>query len=391
MIRVAFTLIGGKDWLGGANYLRNLLQVIITFNSNELKPIVFVDESISEDHIHDLRSIPGLEIVKTSAISSKNQFISFLQALLWGRNIQLHRLLKGKNIDVVFESAQYFGWRIGIPVIAWIPDFQHKVLPHLFSYSGWWRRELGFRMQILGARTIMLSSEDARVCCEKYYPSTVGRTHVVRFAILPKRALLEGNSQDVVRFYDLTTPFFFMPNQFWRHKNHILVMKALVILRQRNFFPLIVSTGRHSDPRDPNYFREFEGSLNSTGLKDQFRLLGLIPYDHLGNLMHHSCALINPSLFEGWSTTVEEARAMGVPMILSDIGVHREQMGGEAYYFNANSAESLALALEHFIPLDNDARKVCIKNGEAEAIKRGQKFATDFLNLVVHALASSKG
>ncbi len=38
-----------------------------------------------------------------------------------------------------------------------------------------------------------------------------------------------------------------------------------------------------------------------------------------------STALINPSQFEGWSTTVEEAKSLGVKMLLSDLEVHKEQ------------------------------------------------------------------
>lgn len=33
---------------------------------------------------------------------------------------------------------------------------------------------------------------------------------------------------------------------------------------------------------------------------------------------------VNPSFYEGWSTTVEEAKSIGVPLLLSDIPVHRE-------------------------------------------------------------------
>ena len=45
-----------------------------------------------------------------------------------------------------------------------------------------------------------------------------------------------------------------------------------------------------------------------------------------------SVALLNPSHFEGWSTTVEEARALGVPMLLSDLDVHLEQAQGIARF-----------------------------------------------------------
>jgi len=58
--------------------------------------------------------------------------------------------------------------------------------------------------------------------------------------------------------------------------------------------------------------------------------------------MRHCVCLINPSLFEGWSTTVEEAKALGKHIILSDIPVHREQNPPRSDYFHAHDANALA-------------------------------------------------
>lgn len=59
-----------------------------------------------------------------------------------------------------------------------------------------------------------------------------------------------------------------------------------------------------------------------------------------------SVAVINPSLFEGWSTTVEEAKSLGVPLILSDLSIHREQTGGAASFFNPEDPTDIARVLE---------------------------------------------
>ena len=47
--------------------------------------------------------------------------------------------------------------------------------------------------------------------------------------------------------------------------------------------------------------------------------------NYIINLIFHCDILINPSLFEGWSTTVEEAKLFDKKMILSDIKVHNDQ------------------------------------------------------------------
>ena len=58
--------------------------------------------------------------------------------------------------------------------------------------------------------------------------------------------------------------------------------------------------------------------------------------------MRAAVAVINPSLFEGWSTTVEEAKSIGVPQLLSDLPVHREQSPLLCKYFDPHNSEDVA-------------------------------------------------
>ena len=55
--------------------------------------------------------------------------------------------------------------------------------------------------------------------------------------------------------------------------------------------------------------------------------------------MRKAMAVIQPSLFEGWSTVVEDARALGKPMILSDFPVQIEQDPPSSDYFERNNPE----------------------------------------------------
>ena len=96
--------------------------------------------------------------------------------------------------------------------------------------------------------------------------------------------------------------------------------------------------------------------------------------------------MLNPSLFEGWSTTVEEARAMGTPMVLSDLEVHLEQMGKQATYFERNSAQSLANALDQVQTLDPAQRELQTNAARAAALQRVEQFAQDFSSLTQDCL-----
>lgn len=380
MIRVAFTLIGGKNWTGGYNYLLNLLRVITARGSGAVQPVLFFGADMDADEALPFRAIDGVEIVTSSTLNADRRFASLLVSLLLGADPAMRRLLDEYRIDVVFENARFHGARLGIPAIAWIPDFQHRELPNLFSRAAWWKRELGFRAQIAAGRTIMLSSHHACDACERHYPASIGRTRVVRFAVPSAGRPDAGAIRSAREAFGLPERYLYMPNQFWQHKNHLLVIEALTLLKQAGHFIVVAASGKQLDPYRPNHFARVLARIVEADIADQFRLLGLIPYEHVAPLMAGSIALLNPSLFEGWSTTVEEARALQIPMVLSDLAVHHEQVSGIARFFDRTSASSLADALlavwegeNSLLPSDSSTA--------LSAVDPVQRFADDFVDL----------
>jgi glycosyltransferase involved in cell wall biosynthesis len=389
MIRIGFTLIGGERWTGGRVYLLNLLRAIAIYERNRLSPLVFVGTDVDSRELAVFRDIAGVELIASGTWSERRRRAELAKALVLGRDAAAYRELRDRGVDVFFESARYFGWRPGIPIIAWVPDLQHRALRQMFSTAGWWKRELGIQAQVASGRIIMLSSESACHDLERQYPAAVGRTRVVRFAVPAGFEIDDEEARVVVASYGLPQNYFFLPNQFWRHKNHLLVLDALISLRKRGREFVVVATGRAHDPRAPGYFEEFSRRLQAERLGDQFRYLGVIPYEHLGPILAGSLALLNPSLFEGWSTTVEEARTLGVPTLLSDLPVHREQMGDAATYFDPRDPESLASALESFVPISASERRERAVAARQEGERRYRAFASRFADLCEEVVARS--
>jgi glycosyltransferase involved in cell wall biosynthesis len=385
-MRVAFTIIGGKNWTGGYNYLLNLVSVLAEHEKGRVTPVLFFGTDIDKVEAASFAAIVGVEVVYSPLMNQARKTKSLLRALLFGVDAPARDLFHRHRIDVVFESAVFFGWCFDFPAIAWIPDFQHRALRHLFSRVGFWKRELGFRAQVLSGRAIMLSSEDSRRACEHFYPTTVGRTRVVRFAVPVAQPIGKSGARAIADSYGLPEQFFFLPNQFWQHKNHLLVLDALALLRERGKLVAIVASGKQSDPRDPEYFPLFEQRLSQLELCKEFRLLGMIPREHLPALMCASTAVLNPSTFEGWSTTVEEAKSLGVPMVLSDLEVHREQAGDDAIYFDRFSAIALAAALQQAQVAYGSLRDERTGHAQVETELRVKRFAGDFVRLVDRCL-----
>jgi len=386
MLRVAFIRIGGHPWTGGQNYLLNLLGILTKFASGQIQPVVFTGADCPQDELSALSVFKGVEVIRTKRFTADSHRLDMACSLLLGRDYTAAKLFKKHGIDVVFEAAQFFGSRLNIPAIAWIPDFQHRSLPEMFSHFYRLKRNFGQGLQIMAGRTVMVSSEDARRTCERLYPRARGRTHTVSFAIFPRIPPRLEDARGVARGYGLPDSFFFMPNQFWRHKNHLLVLEAMEILRDRGHSVVVAASGQPLDPIAPGHFDAVRKRVLHSGLGDSFRILGLIPREHIPALMRTCTALLNPSLFEGWSTTVEEARALGTPMILSDLPVHREQMGPDALYFDRFSARELADRLVNFPAATEQEREASVLKAQGQAESRARAYAERFVWLVNNAV-----
>jgi glycosyltransferase involved in cell wall biosynthesis len=328
-----------------------------------------------------------VQVIRVSAFDDARRSQRLRQALLTGCDRAAADAFREHRIDVFFECAQYYGWRFPFPCIAWITDFQHRHLPELFGFGAYWKRDFGFRAQILSRRHVMLSSEDSRSDCETFFPQSRGRTSVVRSAMLPPNLSEDDGDPAMASVYQLPERYFYLPNQFWKHKNHRTVIEALHILRQEGYHTVVAASGRAEDYRHPGHFAALRSLVQQYGLAHNFRFLGIVPRPHVFALMRDCTALINPSLSEGWSTTVEEAKSLGVPMLLSDLHVHREQAGDDADYFDAEIAGQLASLMARHEHSPDPLRRDSEKEAIAASQKRVKQFAVDFSETVERATA----
>ena len=96
------------------------------------------------------------------------------------------------------------------------------------------------------------------------------------------------------------------------------------------------------DRRWPGYGESLVEFIRAHDLEGNIRILGLLPRRGQIQLLRAAAALVQPSMFEGWSALVEDARLFHKHLYLSDIDVHREQNPPHAEYFRLDDPEILA-------------------------------------------------
>jgi hypothetical protein len=76
--------------------------------------------------------------------------------------------------------------------------------------------------------------------------------------------------------------------------------------------------------------------------------MGIIPRNEQLLIMKHSQAVLQPSLFEGWSTVIEDAKSLQVPVVASSLLVNIEQLGNDGVFFDPYNPEELAIILLNY-------------------------------------------
>jgi glycosyltransferase involved in cell wall biosynthesis len=343
VIRVGFVFLFHDGWLGGINYYRNLLTAIYDLPEREIEVVIFTGLETPDKH---LAGFPPVKIVRSRMFDQNTVTgrVRYFWKRLFSNDLFLTLLLKIHNIHVLSHS-DWLSKKTTIPTIGWIPDFQHMHLPELFSDAERAGRDKGFKELGRYCTTVIVSSFDALADLMQFDPSCKSKAHVLQFVVETNTSRELPTIQSLEKKYNFSGQYFLLPNQFWKHKNHQVVIEALGLLAQQNKDILIISTGNTVDYRHPHYFDSLMDRVKNLAIGNSFYILGLVPTDDLAALMRHSLAIINPSHFEGWSTTVEEAKSLGKKVVLSDIPVHREQNPTEASYFQPSDKQTLAAIL----------------------------------------------
>jgi glycosyltransferase involved in cell wall biosynthesis len=378
----------GEGWTAGLYYLRNLFYALKSL-SVEAQPelILLVKENTGPEEYSEI--VPFVSRVLHQPATPGNQFFMELLTNI-GKKIHLtvnkenpiSSYLRMNGVDIFFalgNPPQNFL----LPFFSWIPDFQHLYYPELFSKREIVNRNISFECSARHATRVILSSNNALLDFEQFAPWAVEKARVLAFVAQIPSDIYQQSCQEICKKYHIPERFILLPNQFWKHKNYDTVIRALQTAVHSEPKLTIVCTGNTNEYRDISYFSKLLCSISTAGIRDRMIILGLVPRNDLFLLMRQSLAILQPSLFEGWNTTVEEVKSLGKKMIISDIPVHREQDPYFAEYFQPTNAHALATSL-----LDNFANGCPGPDLELERIakdnllRRTNQYGKNFLEII---------
>jgi glycosyltransferase involved in cell wall biosynthesis len=281
----------------------------------------------------------------------------------WKRASRLERQTRSLGVDLIWLAGGMHD-TYDTPYITTVWDVQHLTHPWFPEVSANWtwdHRELFLRRHLRRATSIVTGTHAGRDEIVKYYG--VPEEHV---AILPHPtpgfALRAAGEISTEKPSDIPDNYIFYPAQFWPHKNHVNLLKALRLLAEAGpETPALVLVG--SDKGNRAFVEKCAADL---GISHKVFFPGFVPTEDMIGLYRNARALIYPSFSGPENLPPLEAFALGCPAIVSNYRGAEEQLGDSAVLFDPANPSAIAEAIARVVT-DEALRARLIERGRARA------------------------
>ncbi len=281
--------------------------------------------------------------------------------LLGARSVKIpasNGTIERAGVDVMHFTLQT-AFLTSIPSLYMPYDLQHLHLPELFTPRERLKRERLYRTFSAQAQTVIAPSQWGKRDLIAHYGLAPDK-----IAVVPLGCMLEAYPMPtpddlaaVRQKFSLPEAFLFYPAYSWPHKNHLGLLDALALLRDRHglSIPVVLSGGQNA------HFAAIQRRIARLGLDDQVVCVGFVSPLELVSLYRLCTGMIFPSKFEGWGLPILEAFAAGAPVACARISPLVELVGEAALLFDPDDTAQIAAAAarlwqdaalrDHLIPL----------------------------------------
>lgn len=254
----------------------------------------------------------------------------------------------------------------GVPLVATIYDMQYAAYPEFFTATEIAHRGRSIDEACRKSDMLVAISEFSRlelIARAGVAPSRVQTVHLQ----ISKHLLAATDRAPAILGKLKLEParYLIYPANFWKHKNHEMLLTAFGMARARGLAPDIRLVCTGSPGERQQWLLQAARNMN---LADDLLFPGYLSDDELLALISNSAGLIFPSLYEGFGLPVAEAMAIGIPVGCSNVASLPEIAGDATILFDPWVPEQIAEAM---ISLTNDEqlRQQLIARGRIEAAR----------------------
>jgi glycosyltransferase involved in cell wall biosynthesis len=275
-----------------------------------------------------------------------------------------YRMIYKANLDLIICPAEEpLAYEQKVPTISTIHDLMHRYeskFPEAGAAGIFKIREKRYKKMCQFSKVILVDSQLGKQQVIESYGSILN-AKVLVLPYLPPPYILQHNAHRdysyVKEKYNLPDKYIFYPAQFWEHKNHPRLIKAIKALQERNLIvnAVFVGSQKNSYNHTINLIRELK-------LEEQVKILGYVPDEDMLALYKNCVALIMPTFFGPTNIPIVEALFLGVPVVCSNVYAMPEQVGEAGLLFNPNNIDDMTEKI-YMIWTDEGLRKELVRKG----------------------------
>lgn len=273
------------------------------------------------------------------------------------------RKIRQEKIDAVLCTTQgAFIPNLDIKVIEPVHDLMHRYEGRFPEIRNDYEvRERLFASKAKYAWCILTDSKLGKRQFEESYAKYIRKRklHIVSLPFVAPKHLVECEEE----YIDTPEKYVFYPAQFWQHKNHMNLLKAIDLLVQDipDIHLLLVGAEKNGMKNVKRYILEH-------GLTDHVTITGFVSDGSLAYLYRHAVGMVMPSYFGPTNIPPLEAMALGCPTAVSNKYAMPEQVGDAGLLFNPDSPEEIAGCIKQMW-CDESLRQEMIRKGNRQIKK----------------------
>lgn len=259
------------------------------------------------------------------------------------RNAQsaIVRELSADLLFCPFTAPTYF--EMTIPTVSVIYDLQYKTYPEFFPAADVVQRDRTFVDAARRSTMLVSISEYSRQVAIKYGNLDPAHIKTVHLHVSQHSLRNAARDESILDRLQLTPgQYLIYPANFWKHKNHEMLLTAFGIARGNGLDNNIHLVCTGAPGARQQWLKEAAEGL---GLGNHVLFPGYLANAELLALITNSVGVIFPSLYEGFGLPVIEAMATGVPVACSNVTSLPEVAGDAAILFDPRVPDDIARAL----------------------------------------------
>lgn len=373
---------------GGLTYIRNVLPRLA------LQPSVRVTVVLTPDLREEFRDLSNIEFIEPR-IARCCRF--------WYEQMALPDVIRSCGADVLLSTGNFALRKSPVPQILLSrnsvylsPDF-YRDLRSRSEYGTWLDTHL---RALIAKRSIQWA--DATVAPSQAFADDLRRWTGVRVlavhhgfdreAFMRDASPLAAAVEEKLREADTSLKILFVSHYNY-YRNFETLIRALPPLRDRlagRSLKLLLTCSLAAGKNPGSYRPDSAAELvKKLGVPDMVVELGAIPYSQLHQVYRRADIYVTPAYTETFAHPLVESMASGLPVVASEIPVHREICGDAAMYFPRFSAPALAEAVAQVASSPETSRRMA-SLGLARSEQFSWKSHVDEIFQVCRTLLDSK-